>query len=200
MNDGEVDGDAGNIVSTAREVQEEWSNGPFGRVVSSEDRQGEANADASDTCGSPQNGTHALAYAVAVGALYDRKGVVGLTVAVESLRQLMQRMVNARNPLPLEMAGELKARLSAVEAAARASRAFRAIAHVFRDWLTESGWLAGTSWGSGRARSVAGSAMVGRCAECTEVARPSWVAGRAGGSASCAKSRAAQWGLRAASC
>ena len=115
--------------------------------------------------------------------------VADLTVAVESLGQLMQRMVNARNPLPLEMAGELEARLSAVEEAARASTAVRALAHVFRDWLTESGWLAGTSWDSGRARSVAGSAMVGRCAECTEVARPSWDAGRAGGPGSCAKSR-----------
>ena len=37
MNDGEVDGDAENIASTAREVQEEWCNGPFGRVVGSED-------------------------------------------------------------------------------------------------------------------------------------------------------------------
>ena len=143
--------------------------------------------DASDTCGSPQNGMHTLAYAVAVGALYDREGVVSLTVAVQSLVQLMQTTGHAGNSP--EMAWEREARLSAVEAAARASTAFRAIAHVFRDFVTDSGWLAGTSGDTGRARSVAGSARVGRGAECTEIARPSWVAGRAGGPASCAKSR-----------
>ena len=78
MNDGEVDGDSENLASTAREVQEEWCNSPVRRVVGSEDGQGEADADATDTCGSPQNGMHTLAYAVAVGILYDREGVVGL--------------------------------------------------------------------------------------------------------------------------
>ena len=68
--------------------------------------------------------------------------------------QLMQMTGHAGNSP--EMAGEREARLSAVEAAARASTAFRAIAHVFRDWLTGSGWLAGTSWDSERARAVAG--------------------------------------------
>jgi hypothetical protein len=90
MNDGEVDGDSENFASTAREVQEEWCNSPVGRVVGSEDGQGEADVDASETCGSPQNGRHTLADAVAVGALYDREGVVSLTVAIESLVQLMQ--------------------------------------------------------------------------------------------------------------
>ena len=147
MNDGKMEGEAKNIASLAREVHEEWCNGPFGRVVGSEDGQGEADADASDTCGSPQNGMHALAYAVVVGALYDRKDVVGLTVAVESLVQLMHMTEHAGNSP--EMAGEREARLSAVEAAARTSTAFQAIAHVFRDWLTGSGWLAETSWDSG---------------------------------------------------
>ena len=187
MNDGEVDGDFENLESTAREVQEEWDVKMDGRVVGSEDGQGEADVDASDTCGSPQNGMHTLAYAVAVGALYDRKGVVSLTVAVQSLVQLMQTTGHAGNSP--EMAREREARLSAVEAAARASTAFRAIAHVFREFVTETGWLAGTSGDTGRARSVAGSARVGRCAKSTEIARPSWVAGRAGGPASCAESR-----------
>ena len=56
------------------------------------------------------------------------KGVVGLTIAVESLVQLMKMTGHAGNSR--EMAGEREARLSAVEVAARSSTAFRGIAHM----------------------------------------------------------------------
>ena len=71
--------------------------------------QGEADADAPGTSGSPQDGMYMLAYAVAMGALCDREGVVGLTIAVESLVQLMKMTGHAGNSR--EMAGEREARL-----------------------------------------------------------------------------------------